>query len=69
MRVTNQHFVQQEINSKLNFENGSVKNILSSHLLSKNIKITMQKNDNFTYYVVWLWKLASHVKRTRIEDI
>jgi hypothetical protein len=44
--VTNQNLIQEEINRRLNSGNGcyhSVQNILSSHLLSKNLKIRIYK--------------------------
>jgi hypothetical protein len=40
--VTNQDFIDKEIRRRLNSSNAcyhSIKNILSSHLLSKNVKI------------------------------
>jgi hypothetical protein len=44
--ITNQNLIQEEINMRLNSENAcyhSVQNILSSRLLSKNIKIRIYK--------------------------
>jgi hypothetical protein len=44
--VTNQNFIQEEIKSRLNSGNAcchSVQNLLSSRLLSKDIKITIYK--------------------------
>jgi sorting nexin-29 len=44
--VTNQHLIQEEIKSTLNSGyacNHSVQNILSSHLLSKNVKLRIYK--------------------------
>jgi hypothetical protein len=46
MTVTNQNLIQEEIKRKLNSGNPcyhSVQNLLSSHLLSKNLKIRMHK--------------------------
>jgi hypothetical protein len=46
MTITNQNLIQQEIKRRLNSGNAcyhSVQNILSSRLLSKNIKITIYK--------------------------
>jgi hypothetical protein len=45
--VTNQNFIQEEVKRRLNLGNAhyrSVQNFLSSHLLSKNIKIRISKN-------------------------
>ena len=42
MRMTNQNLIQEEIKRRLNLGDAcyhSVKNLLSSHLLSQNIKI------------------------------
>jgi hypothetical protein len=44
--VTNQNFIQEEIKRRLNSGNAchrSVQNLLSSHLLSKNLKIRIYK--------------------------
>jgi hypothetical protein len=44
--ITNQNLIQEEIKRGLNLSNAryqSVQNILSSHLLSKNINITIYK--------------------------
>jgi hypothetical protein len=46
MTVTNQNLIQEEINRILNSSNAcyhSVQNLLSSHLLSKNLKIRIYK--------------------------
>jgi hypothetical protein len=46
MRVTNQNLIQEEIERRLNSGNAcyhSVQNLLSSHLLSKNVKIRLYK--------------------------
>jgi hypothetical protein len=46
MLVTNQDYIHEEIKSKLNSGNAcyhAVQNILSSHLLSKNVKIKIHK--------------------------
>jgi hypothetical protein len=46
MTVTNQNLIQEEIKTRLNFGNAcyhSAQNLLSSHLLSKNIKIITYK--------------------------
>jgi hypothetical protein len=47
MTVTNQNFIQKEINRRLNLGNScyhSVQNLLSSHLLFKNIRIRIYKS-------------------------
>jgi hypothetical protein len=44
--VTNQNLIQEEIKRRLNSDNvcyHSVQNLLSSHLLSKNVKIRIYK--------------------------
>jgi hypothetical protein len=46
MTVTNQNLIQEEIKRRLNSDNAcyhSVQNLLSSHLLSKNLKIRIYK--------------------------
>jgi hypothetical protein len=46
MTVTNQNLIQEEINRRLNSDNAcyhSVQNLLSSHLLSKNLKVRIYK--------------------------
>jgi hypothetical protein len=46
MTVTNQNFIQEEIKRRLNSGNAcypSVQNLLSSRLLSKNLKIRIYK--------------------------
>jgi hypothetical protein len=50
--VTNQNLIQREIKTRLNSGNDcnhSVQNILSSHLLLKNVKIRIFK------IIIWLW--------------
>jgi hypothetical protein len=50
MTVTNQTFIQEETKGRLNSGNAcyhAVQNLLSSHLLSKNIKITTYKTITF----------------------
>jgi UDP-N-acetylglucosamine 2-epimerase len=47
MTVTNENFIQEEINRRLNSGNvcyHSVQNFLSSHLLSKNLKIVIHNS-------------------------
>jgi hypothetical protein len=49
MTVTNQNLIQEEIKSRLNSGNAcyySVQNLLSSFLLSKNVKIRIYKTIN-----------------------
>jgi hypothetical protein len=49
--VTNQNYIHEEIKNEFNSENAcnhSLQNLLSSHLLSKNVKI------NFTSCFVWM---------------
>jgi hypothetical protein len=46
IRATNQNLIQEEIKRRLNFGNAcyhSVQNLLSSRLLSKNLKIIIYK--------------------------
>jgi hypothetical protein len=46
MTITNQNLIQEEIKRRLNSDNAryhSVQNLLSSHLLSKNIRFRMLK--------------------------
>jgi hypothetical protein len=56
--VTNQNSIQEEIKRKLNCGNvcyHSVQNLLSSRLLSKNVKIRICKTiHNFAYGSVWV---------------
>jgi hypothetical protein len=54
--LTNKNYIQKEVESRLNSESAcyySVQNLLSSRLLSKNIKITIQRN--IILYVVLLY--------------
>jgi hypothetical protein len=47
MRVTNQNSIQEEIKRRMNSGNAcyhSVQNLLSSRLLSKNVKVTIYKS-------------------------
>jgi F0F1-type ATP synthase alpha subunit len=56
--VTNQQrLIHEKIKGRLNSGNAcycSVQNLLFSHLLSKNIKIKIYKNYNFTCSFVWM---------------
>jgi uncharacterized OsmC-like protein len=54
--ITNQNLIQEEIKRRLNFGNDcycSVQNLLSSHLLSKNVKIRICKTV-ILLMVVWV---------------
>jgi hypothetical protein len=62
--VINQNLIQEEIKRRLNSGNAyyhSVQNLLSSCLLSKNVKIRIFKT-NFVCGSVWLCNLASDIK-------
>jgi hypothetical protein len=55
--VTNHNFIYEETKRRLNSGNAcyhSVHKLLSSHLLSKNIKIRIYKNTNFAFSFVWV---------------
>jgi hypothetical protein len=55
--VTNQNLIQEEIKRRLNLGNVcyySVQNLLFSHLLSKKVKIGVNKNYNFAFGSVWV---------------
>ena len=59
----NQNSVHEELKSRLNSGDAcyyhSVQNLLSSHLLSQNIKITISTNYNFAFCFIWVWSLLS----------
>jgi hypothetical protein len=60
--LTNQNDIHDEIRSRLNSGNAcyhSVQNLLSSRLISKNLKIKMYKT-NFAGCAVWVRNLVSH---------
>jgi hypothetical protein len=62
--ITNQNLIQEEIKMRLNSGNAcyhSVQNLLSSRLLSKNIKLGIYKY-LFAYGSVWVWNLDSDIK-------
>jgi hypothetical protein len=62
--ITNQNLIQEEIKRSSNSGNASyhsVQNLLSSHLLSKSIKIRIQ-NYNFACGSVWVRNLVSNIK-------
>jgi hypothetical protein len=42
--INNQNYIKEELKSKINSENICYQNILSSHLLLKNLKIKIYKN-------------------------
>jgi sorting nexin-29 len=57
MTLTNQNDICDEIKSRLNWGNAcyySVQNILSSRLISKNLKIKIYKICNFANCAVWV---------------
>jgi hypothetical protein len=72
MTLTNQNDIHDEIKIRLNSGNAcyySVQNLLSSHLISKNLKIKIYKT-NFTSYAIWGQNLVSHFEGgTQTEDI
>jgi hypothetical protein len=62
MTVINQNLIQEEITRRLNSGNAcyhSVQNLLSSHLLSKNVKVTIYKPIILpvVLYVCEIWSL------------
>jgi hypothetical protein len=50
--ITNENLIQEEIKRRLN--SGSACYLLSSHLLSKNIKIRIYKNYNIAIGSLWV---------------
>jgi hypothetical protein len=61
--LTNQNDIRDEIKSRLNSGNAccySVQNLLSSRLLSENLKIKKIRNCNFASCAVWMQNLISH---------
>jgi hypothetical protein len=61
--LTNQNDINDEIQRRLNLGNVcyySVQNLLSSPLISKNLKIKIYKNVIFSSYAVWVLNLVSH---------
>jgi hypothetical protein len=57
MTVTNQNLIHKEIKRRLISVSAcchSVQNLLSSHLLSKNVKIRIYKTLNFTCGSIWV---------------
>jgi len=48
----------------------SVKNLLSSRFLSKNLKINKYKNYNFACCSVWVWNLVADIEGGKeAEDV
>jgi hypothetical protein len=66
--VTNQNFIKEEIKRRLNSGKAcyhSVQNLLSSRLLSKNVKIRIHKT-----IILRVWILVSGIKvRTQTEGV
>jgi hypothetical protein len=63
--VRNQNLIQEEIKRRLNSGNAcynSVQSLLSSRLLSKNIKNWNIRYDNFACGSVWVLNLVSDIK-------
>jgi hypothetical protein len=55
--LTNQNYIREEIKSRFKLGNAcycSVQNLLSSSLLSKNLKINIYMNYNFARCPVWV---------------
>jgi hypothetical protein len=64
MTIKNQNLIQEKIKRRLTPGNAyynSVQNLLSSCLLSKNVKITIYKNCNFVYGSVWVLNFVSDI--------
>jgi hypothetical protein len=62
MSLTNQSGIHDEIKSRLNSGNAGyyiVQNLLSSRLISKNLKIKIYKT-NFASYAVWVRNMVCH---------
>jgi hypothetical protein len=63
---TNQNDIHDEIKSRLNLGKAcyySVQYLLSSHLISENLKIKIYKTVNFAGCAVWVQNLVSHFER------
>jgi hypothetical protein len=55
--LTDQNYMYKEIKNRLNSRNAcyhSVQSLLSSHLLSRNLKVKIYKNHNSDSYFVWV---------------
>jgi hypothetical protein len=64
MTATNENLIQEEIKRRLNSGNAcyhSVQNLLSSRLLSKNVKIKIYKTI-FACGSIWVLNLVSDIK-------
>jgi hypothetical protein len=62
-KLTNQNDIHNEMKSRLNSGKAcyySIQNILSSRLTSRNLKIKIHKNCNFSSCAVWMRNLVSH---------
>jgi hypothetical protein len=67
--VTNQNMIQKEIKRRLNSGNGcylSVQNLLSSHLLSKNVKIKIYKLINLHVVLYGCETLSLTLRENRV---
>jgi hypothetical protein len=53
MTITNENLIHHEIKRRLNSGNACYKNLLSSHLLSKNVKIEIHRT--VILPLVFLW--------------
>jgi hypothetical protein len=63
--LTDQNCMQEVIKSRLNSVNAcyhSVQSVLSSRLLSRNVKVKNMQNHNSTSRFMWVWNLVSHAK-------
>jgi hypothetical protein len=64
--LTDQNCIHEETRRRLNSGNAcyhAVQNLLSSCLLSRNVKIKINiQNYNFTCGFVWVWNFVSHFK-------
>jgi hypothetical protein len=61
--LTNQNDIHDEMKSRLNSGNACshlVQNLLSSRLISKNLKIKIYKPVHFASCAVWVRNLVSH---------
>ena len=65
--VININDIHEEIKRRINLGKAcyySLEKILSSHLLSKKLKV------NITGYIVWLWNLVSRLERgAQVKDV
>jgi len=74
IKLMNQNYVQEEIKSILNSDDAcyhSVQNLLSSRLLSKNIKITITTNTvlSFALYGCEAWSLSLFEGKAKAKDV